>query len=56
MDPILVSIGETAKILSVGRTSVYRFIQEGRLKTTKLGRRNLVTMRSIKSLAEASEA
>lgn len=56
MEPILVSIGETAKILNVGRTSVYRFIREGRLETTKLGRRNLVKMRSIKALAEASEA
>ena len=52
MDPLLVSITGTAKALSIGRTSVYKLIDEGKLETRKMGRRRLVTVESIKRLAE----
>ena len=50
MDAVATSVNEAAKALSVGRTSIYVLIREGRLKTVKLGRRTLITTESIRSL------
>ena len=52
MEPLLVSIAETAKALSLGRTSVYELINAGALDTRKMGRRRLVTVESIKRLID----
>ena len=47
---MLLSISETAKALSLGRTSIYGLINQGRLETVKLGRRTLVKVSSIMAL------
>ena len=52
MQPIAASINDTAKALSLGRTSVYALIRDGRLETIKLGRRTLVKVESIRRLIE----
>ncbi len=52
MQPIALSINETAKTLSLGRTSIYALIREGRLEAVKLGRRTLVKMDSIRRLLD----
>lgn len=52
MDPLFVSITEAAKALSLGRTSVYELINAGELETRKMGRRRLVTVASLKRLAD----
>lgn len=52
MEALFASINETAKVLNLGRTSVYLLIKEGKLETRKLGRRRLVTVASIRRLAE----
>ncbi len=52
MQPLAASINETAKTLSLGRTTIYALIREGRLETIKLGRRTLVKMESIRRLLE----
>ena len=52
MQPIAASINETAKALSLGRTSIYALIREGRLETVKLGRRTLVKVASIRRLLD----
>jgi excisionase family DNA binding protein len=52
LQPITVSIADTAKALGLGRTSIYALIREGRLETIKLGRRNLVKVESIRRLLE----
>ena len=52
MEAIAASINETAKALSLGRTSIYALIREGRLETIKLGRRTLVKVESIRRLIE----
>lgn len=52
MEPITTSINETAKALSLGRTSIYALIREGRLETVKLGRRTLVKIASIRRLLD----
>ena len=55
MDPLALSIADTAKALSLGRTSVYALIAAGRLDTLKLGRRTLVRTESIRRLVEAQD-
>ena len=50
MEPIATSINDTAKALSLGRTSIYALIRKGRLETVKVGRRTLVKTKSIRAL------
>jgi excisionase family DNA binding protein len=50
MEPISVSIIEAAKMIGLGRTSIYAMIADGRLEAFKVGRRTLVRVESIKRL------
>ena len=43
----LVSINETAELMGVGRSSVYRLIESGSLTKVKIGRRTLIERSSI---------
>ena len=52
MDKLAYSISETAKALSLGRTSVYALIAQGRLETFQLGTRRLVKAESIRRLVD----
>lgn len=52
MERFAYSINETAHALSLGRTSVYAMIADGRLETIKLGRRTLVKAESIRRLID----
>lgn len=57
---ILVSIPETGRIISIGKTKTYELIADDDLETVKIGSRHLVTMDSIrrfvtKLLAEANQ-
>ena len=55
MERLAYSINETARALSLGRTSIYALIGEGKLETFKLGRRTLVKAESIKRLVEGQD-
>jgi excisionase family DNA binding protein len=52
MERLAYSINETARLLSLGRTSIYAMIADKRLDTFKLGRRTLVRAESIRRLIE----
>jgi excisionase family DNA binding protein len=41
MEPVLLRIQETAKLLKVSKWTVYRWIEEGRLRATKIGQGSL---------------
>jgi excisionase family DNA binding protein len=50
MEQLAYSINDTAKALSLGRTSIYGMIADGRLEAFKLGRRRLVKAESVRRL------
>jgi len=41
-EPVLYSIEASAKILSIGRSSLYGLIASGKLRPVKIGRRTLI--------------
>lgn len=50
MEQLAYSINDTAKALSLGRTSIYAMIADGRLVAFKLGRRTLIRADSVRRL------
>jgi excisionase family DNA binding protein len=52
MEPIALSISQAAKALSLGRTTVYKLIEQRQLDTVKIGRRQLVKTASIRALID----
>jgi excisionase family DNA binding protein len=50
MEPLVLSVNDAAKTLSLGRTSIYAMIADGRLEAFKLGRRTLIRMESIRRI------
>ena len=52
MERLAYSINETARTLSLGRTSIYAMIADGRLEAFKLGRRTLIKAESVRKLIE----
>ncbi|MCP5380664.1 MAG: helix-turn-helix domain-containing protein [Novosphingobium sp.] len=52
MERLAYSINETARTLSLGRTSIYAMIADGRLESFKLGTRTLIKAESIRRLVD----
>ncbi len=52
MERFAYSVKETARLLSMGRTSIYVMIADGRLESLKLGRRTLIKGDSIRRLVD----
>ena len=56
MDKALLRVGEAADFLSVSRWTIYRWVEEGRLEGTKIGRGSLrVFFHSIEKLESKTE-
>lgn len=53
LEPLALSINEAAKVLGLGRTSIYAMLGDGRLESFKLGRRTLIKTASIRRLVNA---
>lgn len=56
MQPLVLSINETAKALGIGRSSVYALIKSGSLDAIKIGTRTLLTTESIRRLTQFGPA
>jgi len=52
VEPVLLRIQESAKLLKVSKWTIYRWIEEGRLRATKTGQ---VVAHSSPDLPEESE-
>lgn len=52
----LLRVGEAAELLSVSRWTIYRWVEEGRLRGTKIGKSSLRIFReSLVALIESNE-
>lgn len=52
MDELAYSINRTAKVLGVGRTTIYKLIKSGKVDSLKIGSRTLITTESITRLTQ----
>lgn len=50
-DPFFVTIPEAQRLLRVGRTHLYRLIDDGALQRVKIGKKALIPVASIQSFA-----
>jgi len=55
VEPVLLRLKESAKMLKVRKWTIYRWIEEGRLRATKIGRGSLrVFQTSVDGLIEGA--
>lgn len=47
---LVLTVEETRAALRIGRTTIYKLIDHGRLKTVKIGNATRITMESIRAL------
>jgi excisionase family DNA binding protein len=52
IEPVLLSIPETAQFLNVGRSTVYVLVSNGNLEAVKIGARSLIKRRSAQNLVK----
>lgn len=52
--PLAYSVTEACKVSSIGRTTLYELINSGQLEVRKIGKRTLITARSLRALIEGS--
>jgi excisionase family DNA binding protein len=56
VEPVLLRIQEAATLLKVSKWTIYRWIEEGRLRATKIGRGSLrVFQSSVSGLIEETQ-
>jgi excisionase family DNA binding protein len=56
MEKTLLRVGEAADLLSVSRWTIYRWVEEGRLRGTKIGKGSVrICRESITSLIETNQ-
>lgn len=51
-EPLAYSVADACKVSSLGKTRIYQLAAEGRLEVRKVGKRTLVTARSLRALIE----
>jgi excisionase family DNA binding protein len=51
--PITVTVNTALRLTNLGRTTVYKLIGQGKIKTITIGRRRLVVYSSLEELAHA---
>ena len=54
LDPEFVSLTEASRLLSLGKTTLHKLINEGRLDTLKCGKKRLVRLRAIRDFGKAA--
>jgi excisionase family DNA binding protein len=52
IEPLTLSIKDTAQLLGIGRSTIYRLIGDRQLQTVKIGNRTLIKTASIRGLIE----
>ena len=52
MEPLLLTIPECCRLVSIGRSSVYKLIKQGHLPIRKIGRRTLVAATDLQHFVQ----
>ena len=55
MEPLSVSVAEASRLLSVSPRTIRRYIRLGRIRVSRLGRRIVVPIDSLKTLLRECE-
>jgi len=55
VEPLTMSIKDAARLLGLGRSTIYRLMGEGHLHPVKIGNRTLIKMASIRRIAEGQD-
>lgn len=55
LEPISVPIPEAARLLGVGRSTIYKLLAQNALEAIHIGRRTLIPLSSLKQLASANK-
>jgi hypothetical protein len=53
--PLTVTVAAARKISGLGNTTIWALIKQGKLEVVRIGRRTLVTFRSLEALLAPSE-
>lgn len=49
---LLCTVEETAELLAIGRTSAFRLVREGQIRSVKIGSRRLVPRAAVEAFVE----
>ena len=52
LQTLLVTVEEAARLLGIGRTTMFELIARGDVKSVRLGRRRLISRKSLESFVE----
>jgi excisionase family DNA binding protein len=55
LKPLTVTVATTKKITGLGNTTIWGLIKNGKLEVVRIGRRTLITYRSIEALLAPSK-
>jgi len=54
--PLLVTVKQAQALISLGNTKFYELVNDGKIRTTKIGRRTLVNYADLEALTERRAA
>lgn len=55
LKPLTVTVATTRKISGLGNTTIWALIKQGKLEVVRIGRRTLITFRSLEALLVPSQ-
>ncbi|MDO7843770.1 hypothetical protein [Sphingomonas immobilis] len=54
-EPILISVRNACMLLGIGRTKLFALLNEQALERKKIGRKTLITLQSVRTLADKGQ-
>ncbi|MDF2810485.1 MAG: excisionase [Microvirga sp.] len=54
MEPVTISVRDAAKAIGIGRVTLYKWIDEGKVESIRVGGRRLIKVESVRKLVEAA--
>jgi excisionase family DNA binding protein len=54
VQPLAVTIADAADLVGVGRTKIYKYVADGKLRLCKLGKRSVIPYADLEALVNGS--